>query len=655
MGYRQEWCKNMKDRIEDKKDIKLQKEMKQYRKRIYEASGNELAAVLKEIQEYMEQEFNVESMVLLFTELSSLLNEKEESPDILQLIVFLAMQKCRFMQINLFGFGKEIYTMYHDSLCFLRYRLRFLMYPKQLIDIAEEDKTYLAHVYFSLMDFGVDGLLLFVHGLFSSGASFQCPYCGRVYELPSLLPGDESEGKIQPVFRKEHAGVYDPYFMFKHYLDEMQEEDLNSMLPYIYGNFTCKPCDQQFSLMEGLQEYSKYHTKLLSAPSKEELEFIYYHGISARENGKLEQAMYYLQMAYSLQLLVDKTNTAVHASILLEIAKIYLMKEDVDKTCSTAKYVIELLDEDIEHKELLGDAYALLADGLHLDTGVMEEVGVEEILLYYERAIELYEEEMGTGCEKASLIQKSIAIMYGEQEAYRDKGIAMLEEGLKEAIDTHNEEEIADLHLRLADIYELNKDYEKAIVHFKVYLSWIQKEYGEYSSIAAEEYLQYSVLLEKNHQLQQALDMAEKAYEILNHYLLQAERMEQGYMEAMAAADASDRVGALYHLNGNIDKALYFYQNGYDIRLHKDIENKELANGIKEMASIYEEIKDYDKALIGYENALSIYHDVKEMAFASEDAFLYQEVDICNQAMSYLHKHIKKIKEVMPGNIHSNK
>ena len=101
----------------------------------------------------------------------------------------------------------------------------------------------------------------------------------------------------------------------------MQEEDLNSMLPYIYGNFTCKPCDQQFSLMEGLQEYSKYHTKLLSAPSKEELEFIYYHGISARENGKLEQAMYYLQMAYSLQLLVDKTNTAVHASILLEIRK----------------------------------------------------------------------------------------------------------------------------------------------------------------------------------------------------------------------------------------------------------------------------------------------------------------------------------------------
>ena len=76
MGYRQEWCKNMKDRIEDKKDIKLQKEMKQYRKRIYEASGNELAAVLKEIQERMEQEFNVESMVLLFTELSSLLNEK---------------------------------------------------------------------------------------------------------------------------------------------------------------------------------------------------------------------------------------------------------------------------------------------------------------------------------------------------------------------------------------------------------------------------------------------------------------------------------------------------------------------------------------------------------------------------------------------------
>lgn len=112
---------------------------------------------------------------------------------------------------------------------------------------------------------------------------------------------------------------------------------------------------------------------------------------------------------------------------------------------------------------------------------------------------------------------------------------------------------------------------------------------------------------------------------------------------------------ALYHLNGNIDKALYFYQNGYDIRLHKDIENKELANGIKEMASIYEEIKDYDKALIGYENALSIYHDVKEMAFASEDTFLYQEVDICNQAMSYLHKHIKKIKEVMSGNIHSNK
>ena len=47
--------------------------MKQYRK----ASGNELAAVLKEIQERMEQEFNVEYGVAFYRTFF-LLNEKEE-------------------------------------------------------------------------------------------------------------------------------------------------------------------------------------------------------------------------------------------------------------------------------------------------------------------------------------------------------------------------------------------------------------------------------------------------------------------------------------------------------------------------------------------------------------------------------------------------
>lgn len=636
----------MKDRLEEIMDLKNQNEIQMYIKRICETSGDELAIVLKEVQERMEKELDVESSLLLFVEISSLLNEKKEGSDILQLIVFLAVQKCRFMQINLFEFGKEIYTLYHDSLCFLRYRLRYLMHPKQLNDIAEEDKTYLAHVYFSLMDFGVDGLLLFMHGLFSSKTSFQCPYCGRSYELSSLLPGDESEGKIRPKYKKEYAGVYDSYFMFKHYLDNMQEEDLNSMLPYIYGDYICTQCDQQFSLMEGLREYAKYHTRLLSAPSLEELAFVFDHGIYARENGELEQAMYYLQLAYSLQLLVDRTNVALHASILLEIAKIYLMKEDVDKTCSSVKYVIELLQEDKEHKELLGDAYTLLADGLRLDSVLLEEEGIQEVLLYYERAIEIYEDEMGVEYEKVFLVQKSIATMYGEQEKYRDKGIVMLEEELKQAKEKRNEEEIADLHLRLADILKLKKEYEKAIIHFEKYLLWVQHEYGEYSSVAAEEYLQYSALLENNQQAQKALDMAEKAYEILIHYLFQAERNNQGYMEAMAAADASDRVAKLYRLTGNVEKALNYYNNGYDIRLNKDIENKELANGIKEIASIYEERKDYNKALQGYEKALSIYQNVKEMALASEDTFLYQEIDACNQEMNYLHKRIKKLKDI---------
>ena len=102
----------------------------------------------------------------------------------------------------------------------------------------------------------------------------------------------------------------------------------------------------------------------------------------------------------------------------------------------------------------------------------------------------------------------------------------------------------------------------------------IQKEYGEYSSIAAEgTYFAVFCLLEKNHQAPQALDMAEKAYEILNHYTLQAEEWDKAIWRQWQ--QQMKWCGALYHINGNIDKALYFYQNGYDIRLHKDIENKD--------------------------------------------------------------------------------
>lgn len=70
----------MKDRLEEIMDLKNQNEIQMYIKRICETSGDELAIVLKEVQERMEKELDVESSLLLFVEISSLLNEKKRAP-----------------------------------------------------------------------------------------------------------------------------------------------------------------------------------------------------------------------------------------------------------------------------------------------------------------------------------------------------------------------------------------------------------------------------------------------------------------------------------------------------------------------------------------------------------------------------------------------
>lgn len=83
----------MKDRLEEIMDLKNQNEIQMYIKRICETSGDELSIVLKEVQERMEKELDVESSLLLFVEISSLLNEKKRGLRYLTVNCFFSSTK----------------------------------------------------------------------------------------------------------------------------------------------------------------------------------------------------------------------------------------------------------------------------------------------------------------------------------------------------------------------------------------------------------------------------------------------------------------------------------------------------------------------------------------------------------------------------------
>ena len=352
--------KNMRDITDRYENNMNMEDIRQILSHVEKDSGKQLRNVLGQIYEYMEKEQDINTSLLLFSGIASCVDKKEDSDDILELLVFLATQKCRFMQLNLFALGEDMYTLYHDCICSLRYRVRFLLLPSHLVNMGEEDKLYLCHIYFVLMDIGIDGMLLFLHGLFNDGVVLQCPYCQHVHELPSLFCADQRQGEILPTHKEEYSGIYDAYFLFKKYVDRVKEENMRSLLPYLYGTYHCPYCEEDFSVMKGLQEYTKYHTYYLSAPTQEEMNFLLQHGISLREDESLEKATYYLQLLYGLQKLSNEDHEEAICITLLELARIYILKGDMIKTCATARYVLECLDDE-NQKELLGAKPYLIA------------------------------------------------------------------------------------------------------------------------------------------------------------------------------------------------------------------------------------------------------------------------------------------------------
>lgn len=621
--------KNAYDRIEEVK----------------EAAGEKLIQELAAAREWLQEQEDTEQIVRLFIELTACVDEKEDINDVLQLLIFLSAMRCSLMQLDLFSFSEELYLRYHESLCALHCRLPYLMKPEDMQKLSSDNKSYLAHVYFALYDYGADGLALLLNGMFSSGVQLQCPYCQHVQKDVFLLPGEFHKSVLQPRKEKAYPGVYAPYPFFQRYLKRMKEEELSSLLPYIYASLSCEQCTEAFVFMDGLLEHIKFHTSLLSAPSKEEIGFLLEQGVALREDYCFEEALYFLQYARSLSLLLDREDASLECEILLELAQCWQMKLDEEKALGVLRYIAEKLDEKKEGRLILADAYIRMGNILMQDEEKIKEEGVEEILLYFQRAAALYEEEEGSGSAMLEQLQSNIALAYTASEAYRDKGLAMLEEEVEDACRQHDEEAYAQCAKRLAiALFTYTANKRKAAAYYRSYLSWVEKTYGSTSDVTAEEYSFFTAYLRDSAQYEEALRYALKAAAIKDASYQKALCKEDASMELLDHADACQCCGELYLCQGAFVQAEQYYQKSYACRLSLGLENRELGDCLKGMGQVLEGLGRKQEALESYQEALELYHKVKELAFAAQDSLFYEEIDACNQAMSFLHRRIKEIK-----------
>lgn len=613
---------------------------------IRQAKGDVLIKELAAAREWLKTQEDTKRIVQLFIDLAACVEEKDDINDILQLLIFLSALRCNLMQIDLFSFSKKIYVRYHDSLCLLRCRVQYLMKPEDMRELSMDNKSYLAHVYFALSDFGADGLALFLNGMFAEGVQVQCPYCQHVQEEVFLLPGEFHKGVLQPYGEKEHPGVYAPYPFFQRYLKRMKEEELSSLLPYIYAKLPCKQCADSFVFMDGLLEHIKFHSSLLSAPSKEELSFLLDHGIALGKEDRLEEALYYLQYARSLSLLLDREDVSLECEILLELAQCWQRKMDEEKALGALRYIVERLDEKKEEPLLLADAYVRMGSILLQDEEKIKEEGVEEILLYFQRASMLYEEEEGSGSRMLEQLQSQIALAYTASDAYRQKGLDMLQEEMEEAYRQEEEETYAQCARRLAiALFTYTAEKKKAAAYYQNYLSWVERTYGSMSDVTADEYSFFVEYLRDSGLKEEALMYAVKAVEINEAYYQKAQRRGDAALELLNFADACLSCAALYMDQKDYEHAVFYYQKSHACRLAVGLENRELGDCLKGMGEAMEALGKSREALQRYREALDVYHKVKQLAFATQDSLLYEEIDACNQAMSSLHRHIKELEE----------
>ena len=552
---------------------------------------------------------------------------------------------------------EEEYYQYYDTLWRLESAAGQLLAPEQLKEMTQADKSAFAMLYVSLLCPTPDSAAFLFNRPFEQAFHVRCPHCGN--DLHSLYVGLDEANRDKDIVEAalpETVGERlpeDTYPWLTEYLQAMEETYYATILPRLYGEHTCGQCGQSYGVMEGMVGYITHNIMDMPLPKAEEITRNLEFAKGIMLEGEYDPAYFYFRLAREQQKRVSGEHSLEVARIDLQMTPVYQFRHDYTGQRLTARRALDTLEQLGGQPLDLAEAYRRLAYAWHADFENEENNLPELALEYYEQALAIYQAELGEGSEEVRMVRQNMARLLAEQQQDAQKSLELMEKNLQQQTDP---EQIAEIHKNMSEVYaDTLGDFAQAISHFQVYLDHACAVYGAESDFAADCYRDLAELYWQDGQKEAAAQYYERALEINirelgRQYLLPDlfKSMLTGVLKAvgqerdpddlmvrsMSAAESFDDLGMLYQDEGQSKKALKAFEKALALRQWVfDMPIKEIGDSYKNIAEVWEELDDTEKARQYYEQAAEIYAATIEADEKDGRAIFLSEAEECREAL----------------------
>ncbi len=362
------------------------------------------------------------------------------------------------------------------------------------------------------------------------------------------------------------------------------------------------------------------------------------------EHYRRNQAAFWMNQALAQQKFLTGECSLEVAAICEKFKPIYILEEHDELQIEVCEKRVEIYEKLASHPIGLADAYADLACAYHVLWDTDSEITYHTSLDYVDKAVELYNQVLGEGNEKALKARKVIARVLTFEKSTAPMGIEVLKKELEREKMTANPNllTIRDLNSTISQAYaDQLKDVKAAIPYSLEEVEYTCRYYGEESDMAANSYSELAELYERAKDYANAAIYYEKALEINIQemgkvYLLPKVFKNVAYQvrklteedkksgdlmpKAMCAVDSLNDIGRLHCRSKDYKKAITSHKKALALlQWLFEAEDMEIFAEVRyNLGKDYHGAKDYKKAADEYHMALQIYEEILRMEYSDD-------------------------------------
>ena len=214
--------------------------------------------------------------------------------DRLSILNLLSVLKPLMLGADLSGMEERLWQGYWESVYQLQRMTAHYLQPEACAELNEENRPFLARLYFLLVGQAADTLPFLLYSPFDAAFHIKCLDCGC--DLYSMHVTPDALGEIPDITPcADEAAGGAVYQWFMDVLRRMEEPYYSKIMPYLYGFNRCPVCGQSNQVMALAQAYVEAEICPLAAHDRAEIAYLQAVAEAAGDNA--ERRRFYQQLA----------------------------------------------------------------------------------------------------------------------------------------------------------------------------------------------------------------------------------------------------------------------------------------------------------------------------------------------------------------------